>query len=61
MLNNPPTPDEFEQQMQHINAVFSGDAEMKHIAADAYLCETLERLGYSEGIKVFYDMQRWYA
>ena len=61
MLNNPPTADEFKRQMQQIELIFGKDIELKHIAADSFICETLERMGYSEGINIFYDMKKWYA
>lgn len=54
------TPEEFKIKMQEI-AGFNGDIEGSHGFADELLCETLERLGYSEGIDIFKDMHKWYA
>jgi len=37
------------------------DAEGPHCAADALLCETLDKLGFKELTKIFWEMERWYA
>ena len=37
------------------------DTEGAHCAADALLCETLDKLGFEELTKIFWDMERWYA
>lgn len=37
------------------------DAEGAHCAADVLLCEILDKLGFSELTKIFWEMERWYA
>ena len=37
------------------------DPEQSHESADDLLLETLERLGYGEGLKIFRDATRWYS
>ena len=37
------------------------DAEGPHCAADALLCEILDKLGFEEVTKIFWEMERWYA
>ena len=37
------------------------DIEGAHCAADALLCETLDKLGFEEMTKIFWEMERWYA
>ncbi len=54
------SPAEFAEQMRAIEKM-KGDSEMMHIAADDLLCNVLESLGYSEGVKVFDSLNKWYA
>ena len=37
------------------------DTEGAHCAADALLCEILDKLGFEELTKIFWNMERWYA
>lgn len=37
------------------------DTEGAHCAADALLCETLDKLGFEELTNIFWEMERWYA
>lgn len=37
------------------------DAEGAHCAADILLCEILDKLGFKELTKIFWEMERWYA
>lgn len=39
---------------------FEEDTEGSHCAADALLCETLDKLGFKELTKIFWEMERWY-
>ena len=55
----PKTAGKFAETMRELDAL--GDEEIKHSMADDLLCETLERLGYGEGVAVFRDMDKWYA
>lgn len=54
-----PTPSEFLAVMKAIDE--NGDEEQRHLSADLFMCMVLQRLGYSDGVKVFMDMERWYA
>ena len=37
------------------------DKEDRHILADKLMMSVLVGLGYSEGIQIFEDMEKWYA
>ena len=37
------------------------DTEGARVAADALLCETLDKLGFKELTKIFWEMEHWYA
>ena len=52
------TPDEFANMMR---ACHVGDPEGDHSMADKVIMNLLITLGYSEGVKVFDDMVKWYA
>lgn len=53
------SPKEFADEMRKINE--DPDVERKHAWADSLMCEQLKELGYSEGIKIFEKMNKWYA
>lgn len=40
---------------------FEGDAETGHGWADTLLCEALTELGFPELVKVFDEVEKWYA
>lgn len=52
------TPEKFEEKMR---SLISGDEETDHCRADDLMCELLIYLGYQAGVKVFEDMDKWYA
>lgn len=52
------SPEEFAERMRKCNSL---DTESGHIEADALMCETLRRLGYSEGIATFKSFSKWYS
>ena len=54
------TPEQFAADMREI-AKFDADPEGAHSMADDLLCKLLTELGYAEGVKVFEDMDKWYA
>lgn len=54
------TPEQFADAMREI-AKNSGDTEMAHGDADDLLCKVLTQLGYGEGVKIFEEMDKWYA
>lgn len=37
------------------------DPELAHVLADDVLCELLSNLGYSDVVKEFKKVERWYA
>ena len=56
-----PTPYEFEQKIKEIIAEYEDDIEDCHAELDLYICETMERLGYADGIRLFRTTPKWYA
>lgn len=57
----PITPEHFAERMRLISKVYGGDSECLHGAADELMEETLDSLGYSEGLEVQSAFERWYA
>jgi len=55
------SPEEFAVKMRDIFPESGTDEESAHIAADSLLCEVLESLGYSAGVEVFRNADKWYA
>jgi hypothetical protein len=51
----------FKRAMQGIVETYAGDLEVRHVEADKLMCAFLEGLGFSEGVKIFEEMERWYA
>lgn len=54
------TPEEFKDKMKKI-VDNSGDLEQDHILADDLLCLALQELGYSAGLELYHDLEKWYA
>jgi hypothetical protein len=52
-------PELFAEIMRHISR--NPDKEARHADADGTMCTLLEELGYTEGVKIFQDMDKWYA
>lgn len=52
---------EFKAHMQLISVQAREDIETAHITADDLLCNQLSELGYTEGIKIFQSMEKYYA
>lgn len=55
----PPTPEEFAQEMTRIAAIL--DDEQRHMEADALMIAALSTLGYGVGAVIFLKMEKWYA
>ena len=51
--------DEFEAEMADIFK--NEDTETAHIRADKLMCEVLKMVGYSKGVKVFKENEKWYS
>lgn len=57
------TPKEFEEKMNKISSTDPSNPsspQYNHEEADNLMCELLKSLGYSEGVKVFENMTKWY-
>lgn len=52
------TPEEFYRKMVELEKL---DTESAHAEMDYLLCETLKQLGYSKGIEVFENKDKWYS
>jgi hypothetical protein len=53
------TPERFKEMMAEI--AMSDDTELRHYRADKLMAAVLNQLGYSEGIKIFESMGKWYS
>ncbi len=62
-MKEAPTPNEFKEKMKELSdgIKIGMDLEEPHKDMDEYLCQTLEALGYSEGIKLFRTTPKWYS
>jgi len=61
---DPPTPYEFEQKIGSIMQLYwidRRDIETCHVELDEYICQVMESLGYSDGIRLFRKIPKWYA
>lgn len=59
------TPEEFAKKMKEIAESKDykkfRDSENLHMEADMLLCRVLIELGYIDGVKIFKEMEKWYA
>ena len=55
------TPAEFGAVMRHISEECGGDIEGAHAMADEAMCKLLIDLGFDDGVKIFDEMDKWYA
>lgn len=55
------TPEQFKQAMQKLANKFGGDEEAFHAEADDLICNTLEKLGFKDGIEIFRKQPKWYS
>jgi len=53
------TPEEFAEYMQEL--IKDKDIEMRHVEADITMCEILSKLGYGDGVDIFYKMRKDYT
>lgn len=61
-----PSDAEFAKEMRQVgkeHTTYRGtpDTEVIHSVADDLLCELLTRLGYTETVQAFHDLDKWYA
>ena len=57
------TPEEFLQAMGELSLYEYGMGNLadQHLKGDRLMCKLLKQLGYSEGVKLFEDMGKWYS
>lgn len=58
------TPEEFAERMKEIYRVWyeeKDDIEALHDIMDKLMMNTLELLGYTEGVKIFDEAPKWYS
>lgn len=60
MQKKPISPAEFKKQMEKIQSDYSYDTEACHGKMDDLVASVLCSLGYSEGIAVFDESEKWY-
>nr|DAR20779.1 MAG TPA: hypothetical protein [Caudoviricetes sp.] len=51
----------FTEEMQEAYKKYGDDEEIVHSMMDGIMCETLDRLGFTEGVKIFNEAPKWYA
>ena len=59
------SPEEFKKRMNSIRKnhklITGAELEDVHILMDTLMCEVLRELGYSEGVDIFMNTDKWYA
>ncbi len=57
------TPEQFLDEMRHLalHEYGFGPLQKQHLEGDKLMCKLLTQLGYSEGVKIFQAMGKWYA
>ena len=53
--------DLFTNAMREAYRAYGDDEELVHGVMDGIMCETLDRLGFTEGVKIFDEAPKWYA
>ena len=53
--------DAFTEEMQEAYKKYGDDEEIVHSMMDGIMCETLDRLGFTEGVGIFNEAPKWYA
>ena len=53
--------DTFTTEMQEAYQKYGNDEEIVHSMMDGFMCETLDRLGFTEGVEIFDKATKWYA
>lgn len=48
-------------EMQEAYQKYGDDEEIVHSIMDGIMCETLDRLGFTEGVEIFNEAPKWYA
>ena len=55
------SPEDFKNKMQEIVKMENKDFEEAHIKADKLMSDLLSSLGYTDGIKIYLDLDKYYA
>lgn len=53
--------DSFTAAMREAYRAYGDDEERVHGVMDGIMCETLDRLGFTEGVEIFNETPKWYA
>ena len=53
--------DTFTTEMREAYQKYGDDEEIAHSMMDGIMCETLDRLGFTEGVEIFNEAPKWYA
>ena len=53
--------DSFTAAMREAYRADGDDEERVHGVMDGIMCETLDRLGFTEGVEIFDKAPKWYA
>lgn len=51
----------FERTMRDIRLDYEDDEEVCHAKMDDLMCETLEKFGCHEGVRIFRETHKYYA
>lgn len=51
----------FTAEMQEAYRKYGDDEEIVHSMMDGIMCETLDKLGFTEGVEIFNEALKWYA
>ena len=51
----------FRAAMREACQKYRDDEEIVHSMMDGIMCETLDRLGFTEGVEIFNEAPKWYA
>lgn len=53
--------DSFTAAMREAYQKYRDDEKIVHSMMDGIMCETLDRLGFTEGVEIFNEAPKWYA
>ena len=53
--------DSFTAAMREAYRKYGDDEKIVHSTMDGIMCDTLDRLGFTEGVEIFNKAPKWYA
>lgn len=53
--------DEFNKEMYDISNNRDYQTESRHISMDVLMGDTLKKLGFGDGVSIFYQTSKWYC